>query len=87
VVCFTAVPFSTVGEARTVTQLAHERGWKSVVVVTSTFHVTRADMLFHRCFHGHLSVVGSSSTWCRLPEEWASETGKLIVQLTAERGC
>jgi uncharacterized SAM-binding protein YcdF (DUF218 family) len=87
VVCFTAVPFSTRGEARTVTQLARERGWNSVVVVTSTFHVTRADMLFHRCFHGQLSVIGSGSTWWRLPEEWASETGKLIVQLTAERGC
>jgi uncharacterized SAM-binding protein YcdF (DUF218 family) len=86
-VCFTAVPFSTVGEARTVTRLAHERGWNSIVVVTSTFHVTRADMLFHRCFHGRLNVVGSRSTWWRLPEEWASETGKLIVQLTAERGC
>jgi uncharacterized SAM-binding protein YcdF (DUF218 family) len=87
VVCFTAVPFSTRGEARTVTRLARERGWNSVIVVTSTFHVTRADMLFHRCFHGQLSVVGSGSTWWRLPEEWASETGKLIVQLTVERGC
>jgi uncharacterized SAM-binding protein YcdF (DUF218 family) len=87
VVCFTAVPFSTVGEARTVTGLARERGWSSVVVVTSTFHVTRADMLFRRCFHGRLSVVGSGSTWWKLPEEWASETGKLIVQLTVERGC
>jgi uncharacterized SAM-binding protein YcdF (DUF218 family) len=87
VVCFTAVPFSTRGEARTVTRLARERGWHSVVVVTSTFHVTRADMLFRRCYHGRLSVLGSGSTWWKLPEEWASETGKLIVQLTAERGC
>jgi uncharacterized SAM-binding protein YcdF (DUF218 family) len=87
VVCFTAVPFSTVGEARTVTRLAHDRGWDSVVVVTSTFHVTRADMLFHRCFHGRLSVVGSRSTWWKLPEEWLSETGKLIVQVTSRRGC
>jgi uncharacterized SAM-binding protein YcdF (DUF218 family) len=87
VVCFIAVPFSTVGEARTVTRLARELGWNSVVVVTSTFHVTRAHMLFRRCYHGTLSVVGSGSTWWRLPEEWASETGKLVVQLTAERGC
>jgi uncharacterized SAM-binding protein YcdF (DUF218 family) len=87
VVCFTAVPFSTRGEARTVARLARERGWRSVVVVTSTFHVTRAHMLFRRCYHGSLSVVGSGSTWWKLPEEWASETGKLIVQLTVERRC
>jgi uncharacterized SAM-binding protein YcdF (DUF218 family) len=87
VVCFTAVPFSTRGEARTVTRLARERRWRSIVVVTSTFHITRAHLLFRRCYHGPLSVVGSGSTWWRLPEEWASETAKLIVQLTAERGC
>ena len=87
VVCFDAVPFSTQGEARAVARLARERGWRSVVVVTSTFHVTRADMLFHRCVKLPLYVVGTGSTWWRLPEEWASETGKLIVQLTARRGC
>jgi uncharacterized SAM-binding protein YcdF (DUF218 family) len=86
-VCFTAVPFSTRGEARTVSRLARERGWRSVVVVTSTFHVTRARMLFRRCYRGPLTVLGSSSTWWELPKEWASETGKLLVQLTAERGC
>ena len=54
VVCFTAVPFSTRGEAETVARLARARGWHSVVVVTSTFHITRAHMLFRRCFHGRL---------------------------------
>jgi uncharacterized SAM-binding protein YcdF (DUF218 family) len=87
VVCFTAVPFSTQGEARTVARLARERGWHSVVVVTSTFHITRAHLLFRRCYHGPLSVVGSGSTWWKLPEEWISETGKLLVQLTVRRGC
>jgi uncharacterized SAM-binding protein YcdF (DUF218 family) len=87
VVCFTAIPFSTQGEARTVTRLARERGWHSVVVVTSTFHVTRAHMLFRRCYHGALSVVGAGSPWWQLPEEWFSETGKLLVQLTLRRGC
>ena len=87
VVCFDAVPFSTQGEARTIARLARERGWRSVVVVTSRFHVTRAHMLFRRCLELALYVVGTGSTWWRLPEEWASETGKLLVQLTAQRGC
>ena len=32
-------------------------------------------------------MVGSSWPWWKLPEEWASETGKLAVQLTVQRGC
>jgi uncharacterized SAM-binding protein YcdF (DUF218 family) len=87
VVCFKAVPYSTRGEARSVARLARARGWQSIVVVTSRFHVTRAHLLFRRCWHGPLSMVGAPSTWWQLPEEWASETGKLIVQLTVERGC
>lgn len=87
VVCFTAVPYSTRGEARTVARLAREHHWKRVVVVTSMFHVTRARMLFRRCYRGQLWVVGTGSPWWQLPEEWASETGKLLVQLTVERGC
>jgi uncharacterized SAM-binding protein YcdF (DUF218 family) len=87
VICFTAVPYSTRGEARAVARLARARRWNSVVVVTSTFHITRAHMLFRRCYHGALAMIGSSSPWWLLPEEWASETGKLLVQLTVRRGC
>jgi uncharacterized SAM-binding protein YcdF (DUF218 family) len=87
VVCFKPVPFSTRGEARAVGRLARARGWTRVVVVTSTFHVTRTRLLFHRCYAGRLWVVGTKSPWWRLPQEWASETGKLAVQLTLERGC
>jgi uncharacterized SAM-binding protein YcdF (DUF218 family) len=87
VLCFQAVPYSTRGEARTVARLAREHGWRRVVVVTSTYHVTRARMLFRRCYHGELWMVGSSSPWTILPQEWASETGKLLVQAVAERSC
>jgi uncharacterized SAM-binding protein YcdF (DUF218 family) len=87
VLCFTAKPYSTRGEARTVAKLAREQGWKRVVVVTSTFHVTRTRILFRRCYDGKLWVVGTKSPWWRLPEEWANETGKLAVQLTVERSC
>lgn len=87
VLCFDAVPYSTQGEARTIARLARSHGWHRVVVVTSTYHVTRARMLVRRCYHDALWVVGTGSPWWRLPMEWASETGKLIVQLTVRRGC
>jgi uncharacterized SAM-binding protein YcdF (DUF218 family) len=87
VLCFDAVPYSTQGEARTMRGIVRSHRWRSLVVVTSTFHVTRAKMLFRRCLDIPIYVVGASSTWWRLPEEWASETGKLLVQLTAQRGC
>jgi len=43
------VPYSTRGEARMVAGLAHERGWRRVVVVTSDYHVRRAQLLMTRC--------------------------------------
>ena len=87
VVCFEAKPFDTRGEAETVTRLAKRYGWRRVVVVTSTYHVTRAHMLFRRCFHGELWTVGTSAPVQDLPLEWAFETGKLLVQTTVQRRC
>jgi len=63
VLCFEARPYSTEGEAKTVERLVREHRWSHIVVVTSRFHVTRAHMLFRRCYHGSLSFVGASSTW------------------------
>ena len=87
VLCFEAQPYSTRGEAETVSRLARTHGWRRIVVVTSTYHVTRARMLFRRCFRGSLWTVGTSSPLKYLPEDWASETGKLAVQTFYERGC
>jgi hypothetical protein len=87
VICFAAVPYSTRGEAETVSRLARHDGWTRIVVVTSSYHVTRARMLFRRCYHGQLWTVGTKSHWVTLPEEWAFETGKLIVQSVFETGC
>lgn len=87
VLCFEANPYSTRGEAETFSRLARRYGWNRIVVVTSSYHVTRARMLFRRCFHGQLWTVGTPATWYLLPEEWASETAKLAVQTVYERGC
>jgi uncharacterized SAM-binding protein YcdF (DUF218 family) len=87
VLCFDTRPYSTQGEARAVERLAREHQWSRIVVVTSGFHVTRAHMLMRRCYDGRLWIVGVPYTWWKLPGEWVSETGKLIVQLTVQRGC
>lgn len=87
VLCPEPHPYSTQGEARMIGRLARAHGWSRVVVVTSTFHVTRARMLVRRCYDGGLWMVGTHTPWWKLPNEFVSETGKLIVQLTVQRGC
>ena len=87
VICFTPDPDSTRGEAEAVAALAARRGWRSLVVVTSTYHVTRARLLFRRCFRGRLAVTGTSYSLWHLPEFVVTEWGKLIVQLTVMRRC
>jgi hypothetical protein len=58
VVCLRPEPDSTRYEARITGQLANERHWKTMVVVTSRLHVTRARLLFSRCFDGQVQAVG-----------------------------
>ena len=55
--------------------------------VTSTYHVTRARMLFRRCYHGELRMVGAPQQWWKLPLQALSETAKLGYQMVIQRGC
>jgi uncharacterized SAM-binding protein YcdF (DUF218 family) len=50
--CFVPAPYSTRGEAR----WTAGQHWKSVVVVTSTYHVRRTRELFERCVVGSVAV-------------------------------
>jgi uncharacterized SAM-binding protein YcdF (DUF218 family) len=87
VICFQANPFSTRGEARAVARLARRYGWHTLMVVTSQYHVFRAGLIFRRCFHGHLYVIGTSSPTLTLPISVVFEWSKLALALTARRGC
>jgi uncharacterized SAM-binding protein YcdF (DUF218 family) len=87
VLCFEANPYSTRGEAETMSRIARRHRWSSLVIVSSTFHLTRAKLLFQRCYAGKLSFVGSSTPWWKLPGEWVSETAKLTDQLVFHRSC
>lgn len=87
VVCVQPSPYSTRGEARAVARLASARTWDSVVVVTSTYHVTRARMLFERCLDADVQAVGARYAAGQIPDALASETVKLVYALTLARGC
>ncbi|MHA7180873.1 YdcF family protein [Arthrobacter sp. MDB2-24] len=47
--CFHSDPMTTRGEARAIADLARERGWDDIIVVTSTYHVARASMNVSQC--------------------------------------
>jgi len=87
--CFRAHPFTTRGEARHVARLARRNNWKSLIVVTSRYHVVRARLLYDRCFDGKLMVVGARAS--HRPVELAKRTihewGGLLDAVTLERGC
>jgi uncharacterized SAM-binding protein YcdF (DUF218 family) len=87
VLCVRAEPYSTVGEAETLARLAAARGWRSVDVVTSEYHVLRARLLMRRCYHGRLRVVSAPNQLWLLPWNVALESVKLAYHEVAHRGC
>ncbi|HWC12694.1 MAG TPA: YdcF family protein [Acidimicrobiales bacterium] len=76
VICLRPDPDNTRGEARAAGQLAAQRGWKSVVLVTTTHHLTRAGLLFSRCIDGKVHTVGAAPPYGwrmslrQIPREW-----------------
>ena len=87
VVCFRPDPYSTRGEARAVARMAAARGWSSVVVVTSTYHVTRARLLFDRCVDARVPVTGATYQRSLIPLEIFLEPAKLVYALVVARRC
>ncbi len=79
----------TRGEARVIADLAVERGWDRLVMVTSTYHVTRAELLLDRCFDGDIVAVEASPSLSvvdlgqRVSHEWLG----LVQAHVLRRGC
>jgi uncharacterized SAM-binding protein YcdF (DUF218 family) len=89
VVCIHPQPTNTRAEARAVGGLAASRGWTHLILVTSSYHVSRARLLLGRCYTGDLDTVaahadeGVGRTVDRLTHEW----GGLIYAWTIARAC
>src|SRR5579862_614926 len=85
--CFKALPYSTRGEAEAIGRFARTLHLTRIDVVTSQFHVFRAQMLIRRCYHGALRMVGAPQEWWKLPWYAVTETAKLVYQVTFVRSC
>jgi uncharacterized SAM-binding protein YcdF (DUF218 family) len=85
VVSFEPVPSTTRGEARAVARLARDRGWTRLVIVTSTYHLTRTRLIFRRALDRDLQFVAAGYTPRRMPLHVTSEWAKLALALTLRR--
>jgi len=52
ILCIRPLTSTTRGEATAFAELAAREGWRSVAVVTTTYHVRRARLLLDRCYPG-----------------------------------
>ena len=82
-------PDTTQGEARVIASLARKEGWKRVIVVTSSYQLSRARLLLGRCMDGEVLAVRAQpelSAWAwvqRIGHEWLAWTHAM----TTERRC
>lgn len=87
VVCFSADPGRTVGEVRFAARDARRHGWHSLMVVAGRAQVTRARILMHRCFSGHVAVVAAPVKLAQIPYSVIYEWGALAKALLIYRTC
>lgn len=66
--CFRPNSRDTRGEARAIADLVTQYGWKSITVVTSSYHVVRAERLIEQCTTAEVQVVASHPDFG--PEQW-----------------
>lgn len=87
VVCFQADPYSTTGEAAALAVVAERREWRSVVVVTSDYHVSRATLLVDRCLDARVDAVAAEEPFRPWLYGAVWEWPKLVHALFVKRDC
>nr|WP_307787170.1 YdcF family protein [Mycolicibacterium mengxianglii] len=88
VTCFDPDPPTTLGEGRELRRLASENGWRTVIVVTSVSHISRARYILDQCFDGELVMVPASQRlspfgWAWIYVYQSAGYAKALLQ----RGC
>ncbi|MCP4222711.1 MAG: YdcF family protein [Actinomycetia bacterium] len=87
VICVTVSPDNTAGEAQTISALATERGWQSLALVTSDYHLHRATIRFERCFAGEIVPVSAPSAIGRSVyiDEWFATMHAILVDRSCDQ--
>lgn len=85
VLCFEPHPMTTQGEARAVGRLVQQHGWRSVTVVSSSYHLPRARVLVERCTDAAVEVQAarpeaSLPTWVQYIGHELGGLAKAAVQ-------
>lgn len=79
--CFTPSPLTTRGEARSIARLAADNGWDSIVVVTSKYHLVRAEANISQCSSANVRMVATEPDLS--PSQWlgrfVEETGGVMA--------
>lgn len=87
-ICLTPDPPTTRGEARMLAELARERDWDHVVVVTAASQAVRARIRIERCFDGRLDLVTVREDGpLRQLYRVVYENGAMIKALAFQRDC
>lgn len=87
--CLTPDPATTRGEARAVADLADRHALDRLVVVTSAYHLARAELWLRRCTDADVVGVATEQPWsqrlspARLVHEWAGLARAWLL----ERAC
>jgi uncharacterized SAM-binding protein YcdF (DUF218 family) len=87
VVCFHSEPFTTRGEARAITEMAEQRGWHAVILVTTPDQASRATLRVRRCFDGKVFVATATLPWYRWPTQIVYQSGATVKAYAVETSC
>jgi uncharacterized SAM-binding protein YcdF (DUF218 family) len=89
VLCFVPNPPTTKGEAHQIRTFAAQYHWKSVIVVTSSYHISRARMIIGRCFGGDvmMSAPAAQHSIGTIAYQYVYQTAGYLKALTVDHGC
>jgi uncharacterized SAM-binding protein YcdF (DUF218 family) len=87
VLCIHPEPFTTRGEARALADLAEERGWDSVIIITTPDHAWRANVRVGRCYDGAVYTVTSHLPRSMWPGQIIYQWAATVKAFTYELSC
>lgn len=87
VICVYAGPYTSVGEAQVISDLARRRNWDTIILVSPDYESYRVGRAFGRCGDFRVGTYGVDEPVWRtaigIPLEWV----KLAVSETVRRNC